>query len=121
MAAVTLASATDKTKLSPDLQKATSPSARVVVQYTNPPSLLDLNLLGALGSILNALPLVNGIVADLPLSNILALTDQPNVRYISLDRALSPTLSNAAPAVNAFAAWQSGYTGSGVGVALIDS
>ena len=44
-----------------------------------------------------------------------------NVKYISLDRPLAPTLSNAAPAVNAFAAWQSGYTGAGVGVALIDS
>jgi len=43
------------------------------------------------------------------------------VKYISLDRPLTPSLSNAAPAVNAFAAWQSGYTGAGVGVALIDS
>jgi serine protease AprX len=43
------------------------------------------------------------------------------VKYISLDRTMAPTLSNAAPAVNAFAAWQSGYTGAGVGVALVDS
>src|SRR6202011_5806976 len=28
---------------------------------------------------------------------------------------------NPAPAVNAFAAWQSGYTGAGIGIALIDS
>ena len=34
---------------------------------------------------------------------------------------MAPSLSNAAPAVNAFAAWQSGYTGAGIGVALIDS
>jgi serine protease AprX len=111
----------DPTKLSPDLQKSTAPTARVVVQYNSQPSLLDLNLLSTLGSILNALPLVNGIVAELPLSNILSLSNQSNVKYISLDRTLTPTLSNAAPAVNAFAAWQSGYTGSGIGVALIDS
>jgi serine protease AprX len=42
-------------------------------------------------------------------------------KYISLDRSLEPSLSNAARAVNAFSAWQSGYTGAGVGVALIDS
>ena len=88
---------------------------------TRQPSLWIFNFLGKLGSILNALPLVNGIVANLPLSNILSLSNQSNVKYISIDRTLTPTLSNAAPAVNAFAAWQSGYTGAGVGVALIDS
>jgi serine protease AprX len=50
-----------------------------------------------------------------------SLSNQSNVVYISMDRPLTPSLSNAAPAVNAFAAWQSGYTGVGVGVALIDS
>ena len=111
----------DTTKLSPDLRTSTAPHARVVVQYNSQPGLLDLNLLSTLGSILNALPLVNAIVADLPLSSILSLSNQANVRYISLDRTLTPTLSNAAPAVNAFAAWQSGYTGAGVGVAVVDS
>ena len=113
--------AADNTKLSPDLQQTKAQHARVVVQYNSQPGLLDLNLLGTLGSILNSLPLVNAVVADLPLGNILQLSNQSNVKYISIDRTLTPTLSNAAPAVNAFAAWQSGYTGAGVGVALIDS
>src|SRR5262252_2906714 len=121
LGALTATAAADTSKLSPDLQKSTASSARVVVQYNNPPSLLDLQLLSLLGSILNSLPLVNGIVAELPLSNILSLSNQSNVKYISLDRTVSPTLSNAAPAVNAFAAWQSGYTGAGIGVAVIDS
>jgi hypothetical protein len=122
LGAATLSYAADPTKLSPDLQKsaATTP-VQVVVQYHNPPGLLDLQLLATLGSVLNSLPLVNGVVAQLPLSNILSLSNQGNVKYISLDRALRPTLSNAAPAVNAFAAWQSGYTGAGIGVALVDS
>ena len=42
----------------------------MVVQYNSQPGLLDLNLLGTLGSILNSLPLVNAVVADLPLGNI---------------------------------------------------
>src|SRR6202007_2807195 len=70
---------------------------------------------------LGQLPLVNGVVALLDGPGILNLSNNANVVYISSDRSLSPTLSNAAPAVNAFAAWQSGYTGAGVGVALIDS
>src|SRR3984957_15484950 len=92
-----VAAAAGPAKLSPDLQKSTAPKARVIVQYNSQPGLLDLNLLGTLGSILNSLPLVNAIVADLPLSNILSLSNQNNVKYISIDRTLSPTLSNAAP------------------------
>jgi hypothetical protein len=58
LAAVTVAYAND-TKVSPDLQKVTTPSATVVVQHNQPPSLLDLQfLLGLAGSILNGLPLV---------------------------------------------------------------
>src|SRR6201999_2556421 len=122
LASVTLTYATDKTKISPDLLGKSSGSVRVVVQYNQPPSLLDLkSLTGLLGSIISALPLVNAVVADIPLTNALLLSNQTNVRYISLDRPLTPTLSNAGPAVNAYAAWQSGYTGSGVGVALVDS
>src|SRR5580692_8274206 len=125
------AGAANPDKLSPDIRRSSSimnlrmseaaRTPRVIVQYNSPPSPLDLGLLSELGSILDSLPLVNGIVAELPLPNILTLSSQANVRYISLDRRLSPTLSNAAPAVNAFAAWQSGYTGLGIGVAVIDS
>ncbi len=73
------------------------------------------------GTILGPLPLVNGVVALLDGNGIVNLSNNANVVYISTDRPLTPTLSNAAPAVNAFAAWQSGYTGAGIGVALIDS
>jgi serine protease AprX len=122
MSTLTVASvAAQSTKVSPDLQRSTASHVQVVVQYNNSPGLLDLQLLSTLGSILNSLPLLNAIVADLPLSKVLSLANQSNVKYVSLDRPLSPTLSNAAPAVNAFAAWQSGYTGAGIGVALIDS
>src|ERR1700722_18377286 len=71
--------AADNTKISPDLQQTKAQHARVVVQYNSQPGLLDLNLLGTLGSILNSLPLVNAVVADLPLGNILQLSNQSNV------------------------------------------
>src|SRR5579863_3328691 len=64
---VPLAEAANTSKLSPDLLAATqgknSGAVRVIVQYNNAPGLLDLNLLGTLGSLLNALPLVNALVA----------------------------------------------------------
>ena len=64
----------------------------VVVQYNQAPGPLDLlSITNLLGTILNKLPLVNGIVADLPLANILSLSNQANVKYISLDRPMTPT------------------------------
>ena len=61
------------------------------------------------------------MVAVLDGNGIQNLSNQSNVVYISSDRPLAPSLSNAAVAVNAPFAWQSNYTGAGVGVALIDS
>src|SRR6202051_3189155 len=123
----------DISKISPDLQNLpANQQAQVIVQYVPGTQVNCSGLLGLLGclvndilklggTILSDLPLVNGLVAVLDGNGIQNLSNQSNVVYISLDRPLTPTLSNAAPAVNAFAAWQSGYTGAGIGVALIDS
>jgi len=120
-------------KVSPELQGyKSSQQVRIIVQYApgtqvNCGGLLGLvdcllnDILKLGGQILAPLPLVNGVVALLDGPGINSLAHNANVVYISSDRPLTPTLSNAAPAVNAFAAWQSGYTGAGVGVALIDS
>jgi len=129
---VTMAYA-DDSKLSPELRGNQSPQqVRVIVQYAPGAQVNCSSLLGLVdclvndivklgGTILAPLPLVNGVVALLDGPGILSLSNNSNVVYISTDRPLTPTLSNAAPAVNAFAAWQSGYSGAGVGVALIDS
>jgi len=120
-ALVTLAQA-DEAKLSPDLRASTASTARVVVQYRNAPSPLSLKAIKKVAtSAVSNLPLVRTVVADLPLNSILELSDDPNVKYISLDRSMRPTLSNAAPAVNSPDAWKFGYTGKGIAVALIDS
>src|SRR5579864_4884293 len=132
MAAVTVAHANDS-KISPDLRNQPSnQQVQVIVQYAPGTQVNCSGLLGLVdclvndivklgGAILGQLPLVNGVVALLDGNGIVTLSNNANVVYISSDRPLSPTLSNAAPAVNAFAAWQSGYTGAGIGVALIDS
>jgi subtilisin family serine protease len=123
----------DNTKISPELQGYNSTQqVQVIVQYAPGTQLNCSGLLGLLdcvlnevvnlgGTVLGQLPLVNGIVAQLDGGGIQSLSNQSNVVYISSDRPLAPTLSNAAVAVNAPFAWESGYTGAGVGVALIDS
>jgi serine protease AprX len=123
----------DNSKISPDLQNSTSTAqVQVVVQYAPGTQLSCSGLLGLLGCVVNdvlklggailgQLPIVNGLVASLDHNGIVSLSNQSNVVYISKDRPLTPFFDNAAPAVNASAAWQSNYTGAGIGVALIDS
>ncbi len=132
MAAVTLAHANDS-KISPDLRNQPSnQQVQVIVQYAPGTQVNCSGLLGLVdclvndivklgGAILGQLPLVNGVVALLDGSGIVNLSNQSNVVYISQDRPLQPSLNNAAAAVNAEYAWQSNYTGAGIGVALIDS
>jgi serine protease AprX len=123
----------DNSKISPDLQNSTyTGHTQVVVQYAPGTQLSCSGLLGLLGCVVNdvlklggavlgQLPIVNGLVASLDHNGILSLSNQSNVVYISKDRPLTPFFDNAAPAVNAQAAWSSNYTGAGIGVALIDS
>lgn len=123
----------DNSKISPDLQNSTSTGqVQVVIQYAPGTQLSCSGLLGLVdcllndvvklgGTVLGQLPLVNGLVATLDYNGIVSLSNQSNVVYISKDRPLNPFFDNAAPAVNASAAWKSNYTGVGVGVALIDS
>ena len=133
IATVTVAAHADPAKLSPELQGLTSTQkVQVIVQYA-PGTQLNCNgLLGLVdclvndvvklgGTILADLPLINGIVAQLDGNAIQSLSNQSNVVYISTDRPLTPSLSSAAVAVNAPFAWQSNFTGAGIGVALIDS
>ena len=132
MATATVAHANDA-KISPELRGYRSTKqVQVIVQYAPGTQVNCSSLLGLVsclvndvvklgGTILGQLPLVNGVVALLDGNGILNLSNQPNVVYISADRLLTPSLSNAASAVNADFAWQSNYTGAGIGVALIDS
>src|ERR1700726_4171793 len=123
----------DDSKISPELrnQPATQ-QTQIIVQYAPGTQINCSGIIGFLvcavddilslgGKILGQLPLVNGVVALLDGNGIQSLSNQSNVVYISLDRPLSPTLNNAAGAVNAEFAWQSNYTGAGIGLALIDS
>src|ERR1700728_1576521 len=123
----------DNSKISPDVQSYPSiQKAQVIVQYAPGTQLNCSGLLGLVdcllndvlklgGRIIGELPLINGIVAQLDGNGIQSLSNHSNVVYISSDRPLAPSLSNAAYAVNAPFAWQSNYVGTGVGVALIDS
>jgi serine protease AprX len=128
-----IAAFADDSKISPDLRGMSSTTkVQVVVQFTSSPQASCGGLLGLVGCLTNAilnlggtllgdLPLVNGVVALLDGNSIVSLSNNSSVAYISADRPLGSLSNDAAVAINASAAWQSHYTGSGIGIALIDS
>jgi serine protease AprX len=94
----------------------------VVVQYQNAPGLLDITQLLSLGGTIHyqysAIPAVS---VTLPKAVVTVLSLLSDVAYISLDRPVAPMLDLTRDATNADYAFQSGYTGAGVGIAIIDS
>jgi serine protease AprX len=132
LVAVTAAFA-DNSKISPDLQPLLANPANtlnVIVQYNAPQGCSGGGLLGGLlcsvvnllGGVVNVVfTLINGAAGTMQAGDVVTLSNQSNVAYISLDRPVNATLDYTADAVNAPYAWNSGLDGTGVGIAVIDS
>jgi len=81
----------------------------------------------ARGGVLKSdLSLVNALHASIPANRLQVLANDPDVKYITLDRPLfkldsTISFSVPMPAVNAPYAWSLGFVGTGIGVAVIDS
>lgn len=107
------------------LQGLTAPLApvRVIVQYRQPPNNTNFLLAQVAGGVLQQnLGLINAAVYSIPAGNILSLLNaDPLIAYVSPDRIVGATLDNAAAAIGANTAFNSGYNGTGVTVAVIDS
>src|ERR1700722_10663547 len=129
----------DNSKISPDLQAllATNQASNinVIVQYNSQPQqqssggLLGGLVGGLVGGVVNLLggvlnvvfSLIPAVSATMHPSDILSVSNQSNVAYISLDRPLGASLDYTAAAVSAPSAWSYGLEGDGIGVAVIDS
>ena len=94
----------------------------VVIQYNSAPTLLNVTKLLSLGGVINAQYVsIPAIAVKLPAVVVQVLALDPAVAYISPDRAVAGTLDLTTAAVNADIAYQAGYTGAGVGIAIVDS
>src|SRR5438552_5009750 len=108
-------------KLAPDLPKNSSSMVDVIVQFKNPPTKAQLKQLGAYGRMKKIFNGINAAHLSLPMSVIQALESDPSITYISPDRPTAGSLDMVAATVNATMAWQYGWDGTGVGVAVLDS
>ncbi|MCL4365603.1 S8 family peptidase [Patescibacteria group bacterium] len=73
------------------------------------------------GKLKHDLKLIKSFSADLPASAIKDLAKDNDVTKISYDTEVHATLDTAVFSINAPAAWDAGFTGKGVTVAVIDS
>ena len=81
------------------------------------------------GHVMRPIPLINGLAADMTAGAAAVLADLPGVRAVSLNAKVvstgrleaSKVASAYLQAIRADKAWAGGYTGKGVGVAVIDS
>lgn len=128
----------DTSKISPDLLPLlsnSSGSVNVIVQYNTPPAcsggsgLLGVVVGGLTCTVSNVVNLavhtvfsvINAVTGTMQVGDVLAMSNQSNVSYISLDRPVAGLLDYSTGAVNAPVAWNSGLNGAGVGIAIIDS
>jgi serine protease AprX len=103
-------------------------TVRVIIQTTSTRS-AALAVAKAGGTVTRALPIAHAFSATIPAAAIPTLATVPSIRTISLDAKIhmmgapdpSKVKSVYPDAVNADKMWQSGYSGNGVTVALIDT
>ena len=109
-------------KVSPDTP-ATTPNGwmDVIVQFKVPPTKDQLKQFGSYGQLKKQFKSLNAIHLTLPTSVIQALAASPWVSYITPNRPTKSSLDIVTQTSNATMAWASGFDGSGVGVAILDS
>jgi serine protease AprX len=109
-------------KLASDLPPAPSTTpVDVIIQFKTPPTKDELKLLGSYGQTKKTYNSINALFVTVSPSVFATLAADPNVRYISPNRSHKGFLDVTTASVNAGFAWQSGWDGTGVGVAVIDS
>lgn len=108
-------------KLAPDLKADASGMVDVIIQFNGAPTKQELKKLGPYGQIKKIFNGINAANLSLPLSVVQSLESDPAIKYISPNRNMAGSLDLVDPTVGATVAWQYGYDGTGVGVAIIDS
>jgi serine protease AprX len=121
-AMVCLASPAKHARTSSDLAGvAQNSSVQVIVQWNSDISSGSAKIRSLGGSVVLEFSSVHAGTYIVPQSALASLDADPDVKFVSLDRKVRRKLALAAAAINAPAVWKSGYTGFGIGVAVVDS
>lgn len=123
LALVCFGSQEHKSKLSSDLAKvAVQSNVQVIVQWKIATGTTTTEkIVGLGGTVLSEFKSINAGVYTVSGSALKTLDADPLVNYVSIDRQVHRKLAYTAAAINAPYAWKAGYTGIGIGIAVIDS
>lgn len=101
---------------------AGSQTVKVIVQYKQTPQAAHFARMQSLGGSLHSqLHVVKAASFTIPVRALAALESDPDVVSVTIDHDLKSFDDYTDAAANVGAAWNSGYDGTGVGVAVIDS
>jgi serine protease AprX len=101
---------------------ASNKTVKVIVHYKQQPKASTFARLQSVGGKLHTkLALINSAAFSLPANALTALASDPEVAYVSLDHPLKGMDDYTDAAMGVSAAWNAGYDGTGIGVAVIDS
>src|SRR6266853_2989044 len=102
--------------------KAGIQTVNVIVQYQDVPRSKQEGRVAGMGARLNhRLGMVKAIALTIPASALPALEADPEVLSVSFDHPLNGADDYTDAAASVSAAWNAGFTGTGIGVAVIDS
>jgi serine protease AprX len=112
-----------ESKVSKDLAKeADDKDVAVIVQYAAPPSASDKDKVAkAGGTVATGLSSIDGLLVKVKAKAARSLASDPNVKFMSLDRAVTANDIYTNEATGATAAQALGWTGANIGIAVIDS
>jgi len=97
-------------------------NVRVIVQYNHAlkkETLARLQNKG--GQLAGKLDLVQGAAFTVPVNALTSLENDPEVAYVSVDHPVKGMDEYTNAAMNVGPVWSAGYTGTGIGIAVIDS
>ncbi len=125
------ASSSSASRVQPELQqflakaqqgKAGTQTVKVIVTYKQDPGPTHFARMQGLGGKLHAqLHVVKGAAFTIPVSALAALEADPEVVSVSIDHPMTGLDDTTDIATGIAAAWNAGYNGTGIGVAVIDS
>jgi serine protease AprX len=121
---VSALAASQHKKIAPDVENAAANSTVSVLirYYQNPTADAQARIVARHGKVSRTFSSLPFVAAQLPTSEAASLASDADVAYVSIDRPVQGQVAEyTAEPINAPQAWAQGQTGSGVGIALIDS
>ena len=116
--------APDLSKMLSNAQKSSSKgqTVRVIVQYHQVPTAAHYATMKSRGGRLNSkLDMIKGASFTVPVSALTSMAADSEIESVSIDHPMQVADDLTNGAVGSATAWNAGYTGAGVGVAVIDS